>query len=561
MNSKLLEANDVKPYFRVNSVFFDPNIYGRYLALTMTGLAYALLWTRRPREGAWIAVALAVLWGGLPCCRCRSRASRRCSSGLRCWPRCAGGRSRCSRRSPRRRSRRRSSWRSPADAVGGQDRVGGVVRPLDQRAREPGDGRGRHDRRPAAVGLRVGSFRERYREREGVRSQRIAAISHTTPLTIGAEQGAIGLIAYGFLLWAAFTVLFSRLRGAVHREAPGIPAVARAALAAAFCGLIAHTLVYAAFLEDPLVWTLPPSRRRSRSRPASRRPPRRARGAAPSSPPPRPERPAPPVPWPACFPAAAVRARPARGAGRCSSPRWRRSSSTAAPSWTLATSRTPRWSSTRPSSGRASRSPPTARSGRSTASPRTTGASTARRGGCRSAGRGRRSGAIARRLLLEFPPVIYRGSIYQLADNGVLIALRKNTGRKRWRRDLGHLSASSPHDRRREPVRDALLERRRGLRAGRVVSLWLKWRAAEVVARPGSSRSESSPLLHRGRIYLGSEDGTLYCLNAHNGRTVRRYRADGAISGQPDARRRQALLRRLRRPRPRRAAVERGRKV
>src|SRR5687767_13275163 len=38
-NSKLLEANDIKPYFRVNSVFFDPNIYGRYLALTMTGLA------------------------------------------------------------------------------------------------------------------------------------------------------------------------------------------------------------------------------------------------------------------------------------------------------------------------------------------------------------------------------------------------------------------------------------------------------------------------------------------------------------------------------------------
>ena len=37
---------------------------------------------------------------------------------------------------------------------------------------------------------------------------------------------------------------------------PGVPAVARAALAAAFCGLIAHTFIYAAFLEDPLVWTV-----------------------------------------------------------------------------------------------------------------------------------------------------------------------------------------------------------------------------------------------------------------------------------------------------------------
>jgi hypothetical protein len=35
-----------------------------------------------------------------------------------------------------------------------------------------------------------------------------------------------------------------------------VPAVVRAALAAAFCGLVAHTLVYAAFLEDPLVWML-----------------------------------------------------------------------------------------------------------------------------------------------------------------------------------------------------------------------------------------------------------------------------------------------------------------
>ncbi|HEV3001092.1 MAG TPA: PQQ-binding-like beta-propeller repeat protein [Solirubrobacteraceae bacterium] len=133
--------------------------------------------------------------------------------------------------------------------------------------------------------------------------------------------------------------------------------------------------------------------------------------------------------------------------------------------------------------------------------------------------------------LLEFPPVIYRGSIYQLADNGVIFALRKNTGRKRWRRDLGHLSASSPAIGG-GSLYVTLLERRRGVRAGRVVSLWLdggrlKW------SRNLPARSESSPLLHRGRIYFGTEGGTLYCLNAHNGRTVWRYQADGAIKGSP----------------------------
>ena len=33
--------------------------------------------------------------------------------------------------------------------------------------------------------------------------------------------------------------------------------MARAAFAAAYCALILHTLVYAAFLEDPLSWVLP----------------------------------------------------------------------------------------------------------------------------------------------------------------------------------------------------------------------------------------------------------------------------------------------------------------
>ena len=47
------------------------------------------------------------------------------------------------------------------------------------------------------------------------------------------------------------------MRGArARRPAPGIEAVAAAAVAAAFCALVLHTLVYAAFLEDPLTWAL-----------------------------------------------------------------------------------------------------------------------------------------------------------------------------------------------------------------------------------------------------------------------------------------------------------------
>ena len=39
LNPKVIASNQVEEYFRVNSLFFDPNIYGRFLALVMIGLA------------------------------------------------------------------------------------------------------------------------------------------------------------------------------------------------------------------------------------------------------------------------------------------------------------------------------------------------------------------------------------------------------------------------------------------------------------------------------------------------------------------------------------------
>src|SRR5262249_59714989 len=65
LNPKVIASNQVEEYFRVNSLFFDPNIYGRFLALVMIGLASVLIWTKRPRSLAWTIAALVVLWGGL----------------------------------------------------------------------------------------------------------------------------------------------------------------------------------------------------------------------------------------------------------------------------------------------------------------------------------------------------------------------------------------------------------------------------------------------------------------------------------------------------------------
>ncbi|MGH2781066.1 MAG: O-antigen ligase family protein, partial [Thermoleophilaceae bacterium] len=72
-------------------------------------------------------------------------------------------------------------------------------------------------------------------------------VSHTTPLTVAAELGAIGLALYAWLLVGGV-----RLLGRVWRrdDALGL------ALGASFLALFVHALFYSGFLEDPLTWVV-----------------------------------------------------------------------------------------------------------------------------------------------------------------------------------------------------------------------------------------------------------------------------------------------------------------
>src|SRR5207302_1275062 len=91
------------------------------------------------------------------------------------------------------------------------------------------------------------SFAREYRRHENASNRKAVSASHTIPMTVAAEQGVIGLAVYVALLVAAFV----RLLGRAVRASP-----ARGFVIAAFTGLVVHTLLYAAFLEDPLTWTL-----------------------------------------------------------------------------------------------------------------------------------------------------------------------------------------------------------------------------------------------------------------------------------------------------------------
>jgi hypothetical protein len=254
-NEKVLSANDLKPYFRVNSLFFDPNVYGRFLALVMVVLAGVLLWAPARRDVARVAVVLALLWAALVLTLSESSfaallvglavlAALRWRS-LPVLAVCGGGVAiglALVLLAPGPLGIETDSFSALNDTSSGRAKLirGGVEMAAD---------------RPV-WGYGSGAFADQYRKRERVLSSRISAESHTIPVTIAGEQGLLGLAAYGWLLLTSFALIFGGLKRTLRRRQPTVVLVARCVVAAAFCALLLHTLVYAAFLEDPLTWTL-----------------------------------------------------------------------------------------------------------------------------------------------------------------------------------------------------------------------------------------------------------------------------------------------------------------
>jgi putative inorganic carbon (hco3(-)) transporter len=240
LNPKLIAENNVHTYFAINSVFFDADIFGRFLALVMILLAAVLLYSRVRRAQVEAIGALVVLWAGLVLTLSRSSLGALLVGlgvlGAMRW------------------NAKPIIAATVAVAVVGVVVV--VVSPntfgLNQglngassgRAGLVGGGARLFADRPV-WGYGSGSFQTEYHRIHPASAQALSA-SHTIPITIAAEQGLIGETAYVALVIAAAAVL---VRGA--RADP-----ARAAIAAAFLALVFHTLLYADFLEDPVTWTL-----------------------------------------------------------------------------------------------------------------------------------------------------------------------------------------------------------------------------------------------------------------------------------------------------------------
>lgn len=230
-------ANAYTSYFRVTSVFKDPSLFGRSLVLGLAVIVVAL-WLNR--IGPVLAFALsALLWVGLYFSYSQSSMVTLVVVTIAVTL-IAGDR----------------TARITIAAAAGLALIAGSVGIGIYAANHPSapvtSGRSRLvsvTTRVIAdhplVGVGVGAQPKASHEEATRRGLDSRDASHTTPLTVAAELGALGLLVYLAFLAGAVRILWDVY---VRDRALGL------GLAAIFLTLFVHSLVYAGFFEDPVTW-------------------------------------------------------------------------------------------------------------------------------------------------------------------------------------------------------------------------------------------------------------------------------------------------------------------
>ena len=242
-NPKVRIGNAYAPFYRVNSVFWDPSVYGRFLVLALLMLLAVALFSRSRRLALATVPAMAAIWVGLLFSFSQSSFGALIAGVLAvaavAWGRrgllplglavvlllAAGFAAPSVRSHVRNDLDRATSGRS--NLVENGSRVA-AAHPV--------------------LGVGLGSFERAYAERTGLQGDAPRqAASHTTPVTVAAETGIPGLALFAWLLAVPLVTGFRRASGSFAGRASLIVALVVLAIAV-------HSLFYNAFFEDPMLW-------------------------------------------------------------------------------------------------------------------------------------------------------------------------------------------------------------------------------------------------------------------------------------------------------------------
>ena len=235
--SDVERANAYTTYFRVTSLFKDPSVFGRHVVIAI-GVLLVAIWLERIRFAVGAAL-IAFLWAGLLFAYSQSSFAALFAVAVAVSFVLGGP-----------KLRRVVVAGAAVCVLAGAGFVAATA--VSDSARKATSGRTRLARvtwvvfqNHPLVGVGIGGQPQASKDEARTQLSAKRDRSHTTPLTVAAELGLVGLLIYVALLAAAVRMLH---RVTERRRALGLGA------ASVFLALFVHSLFYAGFFEDPIVW-------------------------------------------------------------------------------------------------------------------------------------------------------------------------------------------------------------------------------------------------------------------------------------------------------------------
>jgi O-antigen ligase len=240
-NPKVSVDNAYAPFYRVNSVFWDPSIYGRFLVVAILASLVLVVHGASRRVASAATAAIVATFVGLVFSFSQSSfVALVVGVGIIAW----------------------FAWGRKTLALLGVVAVvvlvAGLAMPSVRHHSLNSASGGRYKLVENGIaiaahhpvqGVGIGGFKKAYAKRTGLKGKEPkAAASHDTPVTVSAETGIPGLLLFAWLLVTAFLVAFRRLvPGTFAGRVSLILGVVLAAIGV-------HSLFYNAFFEDPVAW-------------------------------------------------------------------------------------------------------------------------------------------------------------------------------------------------------------------------------------------------------------------------------------------------------------------